>query len=107
MNVTEAIQEALRDFMGDADGVDVEVLEQHDRQVQQRGFRKGYEMARQDMLSGAFIGGPTYEALKHSHAGHRIAAETLEAEARSDKYDRPCEDRLLDRADAIRKGEGS
>lgn len=33
-----------------------------------------------------------------------VAAWALEQEARSDKYDRPCEDRLLDRAEEYRRG---
>lgn len=40
--------------------------------------RAGYETARQDMISGAFIGGPTYEALRDSFTGRRIATEAVE-----------------------------
>ena len=40
--------------------------------------RAGYETARQDMISGAFIGGPTYEALRDSFTGRRIAEEAIE-----------------------------
>lgn len=32
-DVTGTIQEALRDYLGDGDGVDVLVLDKHDRQV--------------------------------------------------------------------------
>lgn len=37
---------------------------------------------RADMASGAFIGGPTYEALKKSFTGRQIAAEALREAAR-------------------------
>lgn len=37
--------------------------------------RAGYEAARQDMISGAFVSGPTYEALRDSFTGRKIAAE--------------------------------
>lgn len=39
-------------------------LEAHDREVRAEGHRQGYETARQDMISGAFVGGPTFEALR-------------------------------------------
>jgi hypothetical protein len=40
--------------------------------------REGYETARADLTSGAFIGGPTYEALRDSFTGREIAARALE-----------------------------
>lgn len=50
-------------------------LAEHDRQVRAKAHREGYETARGDLVSDAFIGGPTYEALKESYTGRRIAAE--------------------------------
>ena len=54
-------------------------LAAHDAQVAARahleGHREGYQTARGDLLSGAFIGGPTYEALRDSYTGQRIALE--------------------------------
>ena len=99
MNATETIKEALREYVGDGDGADEKILAAHDREV----ARAGYQAAREDVIGGAFVAGPTYEALKNSHSGRWIAAETLEAEVRSDKYDRPCEDRLLEAAERYRR----
>ena len=42
------------------------------------GHKAGYRSARADMLSGAFIGGPTYEALRDSFTGQQIAREARE-----------------------------
>jgi hypothetical protein len=50
-------------------------LEAHDREVKAQGHREGYETARQDMISGAFVGGPTFEALRASFTGQRIARD--------------------------------
>ena len=45
--------------------------------VEADAFREGYDTARQDMVSGAFVGGPTFKALKNSPAGRRIAVEAI------------------------------
>lgn len=54
-------------------------LESHDSAVRAEGHRQGYETARQDMISGAFVGGPTFEALRASFTGQRIARDVLGA----------------------------
>lgn len=46
-------------------------------EVRAQAHRAGYEMARADMVSGGFIGGPTYEALRDSFTGRQIAQEAL------------------------------
>lgn len=43
--------------------------------ARQEGHRIGYETARYDMVSGAFVGGPTYEALRESFTGQKIYEE--------------------------------
>jgi len=48
--------------------------------------RLGYERARQDMISGAFIGGPTYEALRDSFTGKKIAEEAVDKAFRDAGY---------------------
>ncbi|MEN6343813.1 MAG: hypothetical protein ABFE16_00815 [Armatimonadia bacterium] len=53
----------------------------HDREVRAEGHRQGCETARQDMISGAFIGGPTFEALRASFTGQRIARDIVELAA--------------------------
>lgn len=50
-------------------------------EVKRESHRAGYETARDDMVSGAFIGGPTYAALRDSFAGRQIAKEALERAA--------------------------
>jgi hypothetical protein len=50
-------------------------------EVRAQAHRAGYEMARADMVSGGFIGGPTYEALRDSFTGRQIAQEALERAA--------------------------
>lgn len=82
-----------------------------DRVIQQakaEGHREGYETARKDMVSGAFIGGPTYEALRKSFTGRRIASEALRESADQtpmDCYDpRHFADLLYTRADRIAAG---
>lgn len=51
------------------------VVERIKARARAEGFREGIHTARADMLSGAFVGGPTYEALRDSHTGQRIATE--------------------------------
>lgn len=50
-------------------------LAAHEAKVKREGHREGYDAARQNMASGAFVGGPTYEAVRDSFTGRRIAAE--------------------------------
>lgn len=45
--------------------------------VKAEAHRDGYDTARQDLVSGAFVEGPTYEALRGSATGHKIAADAL------------------------------
>lgn len=61
----------------------------HDRATNAKGFRAGYEAARGDLISGAFVGGPTYEALKASYSGRQIAAEALREAADEIEWKRP------------------
>ncbi|WP_300345168.1 hypothetical protein [Nesterenkonia sp.] len=56
-------------------------LAEHDAKVRAEALREGYQSARADLLSGAFIGGPTYEALRDSFTGQKIAAEEREKAA--------------------------
>jgi hypothetical protein len=77
-SATDTIKEALREYVGDGDGADETILQIHDQAVAVKAHHAGYEAARQDMVSGAFIGGPTYEALRDSFTGQRIAAEAVE-----------------------------
>lgn len=46
-------------------------------QARTEGHVEGYETARADLTSGAFVGGPTYEVLRDSFTGRRIAQEAL------------------------------
>ena len=50
-------------------------LTQHDAEVRRDGHREGYKTARQDLISGAFVSGPTYEALRDSFTGQQVAKE--------------------------------
>jgi hypothetical protein len=75
----------------------------HDQGVRIQGHRAGYETARQDMVSGAFVGGPTYEALKNSFTGQWIVRDAKTELLReladgSGPFDRP--DRAYLRAKA-------
>lgn len=47
------------------------------------GHRDGYETARGDLVSGAFVGGPTYEALRDSFTGRKIAADAWDEGVRT------------------------
>lgn len=51
--------------------------------------REAYRTAREDIMSGAFIGGPNYDAFKASFAGRKAMAEAYDAgyeRAMSDHY---------------------
>lgn len=57
--------------------------------AQRESFREGYRDAREDIMSGAFIGGPNYEAFKATFAGRKAMAEAYDAgyeRAMSDHY---------------------
>jgi len=73
------VRERLR-----ADGFD-RWLAAHDAEVAAKalreGHREGYNTARGDLTSGAFIGGPTYETLRDSYSGRQIAKDALEEAA--------------------------
>jgi hypothetical protein len=60
-------------------------LAAHDAEVAAKalreGHREGYNTARGDLTSGAFIGGPTYETLRDSYSGRQIAKDALEEAA--------------------------
>lgn len=43
------------------------------------GHREGHKTAREDLVSGALIGGPTYEALRDSFTGQQIWKEAQRA----------------------------
>ena len=81
-SATDTIKEALSEYVGDGDGTDLTILKIHDDAVARKAYRAGYEMARQDMISGAFIGGPTYEALRDSFSGRQIAADAVKEHLR-------------------------
>jgi hypothetical protein len=46
-------------------------------EARRQAGREGYQSARADMVSGAFVSGPTYRALRDSHTGRQIAKEAL------------------------------
>ena len=75
LNSPQGWAEHLADALAD-------LLAARDRRVRAEGYREGYETARGDLVSGAFVGGPTYEALKASLAGRQIAKEALREAAR-------------------------
>lgn len=79
--------------------------------VLRRAHEEGYQTARADMVSGAFIGGPTYEALRLSFTGQRIErnlrqhlAQLLEAEIKKPVWERDIyvNDGLRDAARIVR-----
>lgn len=71
-----------------------------------QAHREGYETARADMVSGAFISGPTYEAVRDSFTGRQVAAQALRdaAEEWGDRVDN-AKGWLLDTADVIERSE--
>jgi hypothetical protein len=85
MVTTEAVKDAFLEIpwtnpQRAAEGFDA-WLEGIKREAKADGHREGYATAREDMVSGAFIGGPTYEALRASFSGQRIRRDALEIAA--------------------------
>lgn len=46
--------------------------------IRREAGREGYRTARDDIMSGAFIGGPNYDAFKATFAGRKMRREWLE-----------------------------
>lgn len=75
------------------------LVAKHNREI----HKQGYECARDDMVSGAFIGGPNYEALKNSYTGRQIILDTHNDIANAWEDSEEAIFTTKDVADAIRK----